>query len=45
MIRVALQGSYFGHNFGDVLLLSLYTKWIRETLEDCEVVLPAGDSG
>lgn len=39
MIRIALQGSYFGHNFGDVLLLSLYRKWVREVV-DCEVVLP-----
>lgn len=42
MIRIALQGSYFGHNFGDVLLLSLYRKWIKETIADCEVVLPQG---
>lgn len=39
MTRIALQGSYFGHNFGDILLLSLYRKWIREVV-DCEVLLP-----
>ena len=27
---IALHGSYFGHNFGDILLMMIYTKWIQE---------------
>lgn len=40
MMRIALQGSYYGNNFGDVLLLSLFTKWIKEAMGGCEVILP-----
>lgn len=39
-IEVALHGSYFGYNFGDILLLHLYGRWIREQVGDVSVSLP-----
>lgn len=37
---IALHGAYRGNNFGDVLLLSLFAGWIRETIPDASVLLP-----
>lgn len=29
-MRISLHGSYFGNNYGDILLMKLFTQWIRE---------------
>jgi len=31
---ISVQGSYFGVNFGDILLIRLYSKWISEAYGD-----------
>lgn len=36
---VALHGSYYGNNFGDLLLLKIFEKWIKSHV-NCEVVYP-----
>jgi len=40
-MQVALHGSYYAENFGDVLLLALFNKWIRQAVPGCRVALPA----
>lgn len=37
---IALHGSYFHHNFGDILLMDILTKWIREYDKNYKVFLP-----
>lgn len=39
-LKIALHGSYFSANFGDVLLLSIFNKWVRNFCSPSEVVLP-----
>lgn len=39
-IRVALHGSYFTDNFGDILLMQLYLRWLREAAEGVQVLMP-----
>ena len=31
---ISVQGSYFGVNYGDILLIRLYSKWISEAYGD-----------
>jgi polysaccharide pyruvyl transferase WcaK-like protein len=37
---IALHGAYRHDNFGDMLLLGIYIRWIRETYPGCRVILP-----
>jgi polysaccharide pyruvyl transferase WcaK-like protein len=37
---VALHGSYHTDNFGDMLLMALYKRWLLETAEGIEVRMP-----
>jgi hypothetical protein len=37
---IALHGAYRHDNFGDMLLLQIYVRWIRECVPGCRVVLP-----
>ena len=37
---IALHGAYRHGNFGDMLLLGIYIRWIRETYPGCRVILP-----
>jgi polysaccharide pyruvyl transferase WcaK-like protein len=37
---IALHGAYRHDNFGDMLLLGIYIRWIRESHPECRVVLP-----
>ncbi|HET9275932.1 MAG TPA: polysaccharide pyruvyl transferase family protein, partial [Gemmatimonadales bacterium] len=37
---IALHGAYRGGNFGDMLLLGIYAKWIREIMPGSRVILP-----
>lgn len=37
---VSLHGSYFCDNYGDILLINLFYKWIKETAPDVLVNLP-----
>lgn len=39
-MKVALHGSYFGFNFGDTLLCSLFNRWINEVEPLADVILP-----
>ncbi len=39
-VRVALHGSYFTDNFGDILLMQIYLRWLREAVEGAEVLMP-----
>ena len=39
MGKVSLHGAYFPNNYGDVLILAIQAKWIKEITGD-EVVLP-----
>src|SRR5690625_2058195 len=39
-IEIALHGSYYSHNFGDVFLMALYTEWIRQANPRARVKLP-----
>ncbi len=43
--RAALHGAYRGGNFGDMLLLGIYARWIRALVPGCRVVLPLIKSG
>lgn len=29
-MKISLHGSYFGNNYGDVLLMKMFTQWVRE---------------
>jgi polysaccharide pyruvyl transferase WcaK-like protein len=40
IMKIALHGSFMGDNFGDLLLLRLYTRWIKRISPEIEVVLP-----
>jgi hypothetical protein len=37
---IALHGAYRHDNFGDMLLLGIYIRWIRESYPGCRVILP-----
>lgn len=37
---ISLHGSYFGNNYGDILLINLFAKWIKQCCEDCSINLP-----
>lgn len=37
---VSLHGSYFRNNFGDILLMKIFTQWIREYSPDVTVNYP-----
>jgi polysaccharide pyruvyl transferase WcaK-like protein len=39
-MQVSIHGSYYGNNFGDMLLLSLYVRWIRECTTNVTINLP-----
>src|SRR5690554_1426886 len=38
--EVALHGSYFGHNFGDLLLMIIFHRWICAASAKVSVSLP-----
>lgn len=38
--RVSVHGSYYGQNFGDILLVALYVKWIKSAQPKAEINLP-----
>lgn len=38
--EVCLHGAYYGDNFGDMLLLGLFCKWIRGSVDGVAVSLP-----
>ncbi|WP_404466675.1 polysaccharide pyruvyl transferase family protein [Planococcus rifietoensis] len=38
--NIALHGSYYHHNFGDLLMLDIMTKWIKEENDLNKVFLP-----
>jgi polysaccharide pyruvyl transferase WcaK-like protein len=37
---IALHGAYRHDNFGDMLLLGIFIRWIRESYPGCRVILP-----
>ena len=37
---ISLHGSYYGHNFGDVLILSIFRNWVKNYKPDLKVHLP-----
>lgn len=37
---ISLHGSYFGNNYGDILLINIFAKWIKQCCEDCSINLP-----
>jgi len=39
-MKIALHGSYHGHNFGDVLLMMIFRNWIKEAHGNIEVSVP-----
>ncbi|WP_413378017.1 polysaccharide pyruvyl transferase family protein [Alkalihalobacillus sp. 1P02AB] len=41
---IALHGSYYHHNYGDILLMDIMRKWIKEYDEKIEVLLPYAQS-
>lgn len=40
MKRISLHGSYFGNNYGDILLMNIFAKWTRDCLHDCVINMP-----
>ena len=40
---ISLHGSYFGNNYGDILLVNLFAKWIKEICPDCIINMPLAD--
>ena len=38
---VAVHGSYQTDNYGDLLLIALYARWVRELLPGTRVVHPS----
>ena len=40
---ISLHGSYFGNNYGDVLLVNIFAKWIHECCPDYIINLPLAD--
>lgn len=43
MKRISLHGSYYFNNYGDILLVNIFYKWIKETFPDAEINLPLVD--
>ena len=41
-IIISLHGSYFGNNYGDILLVNLFAKWIRHSCPDIAINMPLG---
>lgn len=41
-IIISLHGSYFGNNYGDILLVNLFVKWIRHSCPDIAINMPLG---
>ena len=39
---ISLHGSYFGNNYGDILLVNLFAKWIRDSCPDILINMPLG---
>ena len=39
---ISLHGSYFGKNYGDILLVNLFAKWIRSSCPNTEINMPLG---
>ena len=39
---ISLHGSYFGNNYGDILLVNLFAKWIRNSRPDIVINMPLG---
>ena len=37
---ISLHASYFGNNYGDILLVKLFYNWIQEISDDLEINLP-----
>ena len=37
---ISLHGSYFGNNYGDILLVALFAQWIKEVCPDYVINLP-----
>jgi polysaccharide pyruvyl transferase WcaK-like protein len=40
---VSLHGSYFGNNYGDILLVAIFAHWIKEKCPDAIINLPLAD--
>lgn len=40
MKRISLHGSYFGNNYGDILLMNIFAKWTRDCLQGCVINMP-----
>jgi len=39
---ISLHGSYFGKNYGDILLVNLFAKWIRSSYPNTVINMPLG---
>ncbi|MBR6030654.1 MAG: polysaccharide pyruvyl transferase family protein [Bacteroidaceae bacterium] len=39
---ISLHGSYFGKNYGDILLVNLFAKWIRSLCPNTVINMPLG---
>lgn len=39
---ISLHGSYFGNNYGDILLVNLFARWIREACPNVIINMPKG---
>ena len=42
-IYISLHGSYFGHNYGDVLLITIFARWIKDKYPHCVINYPLAD--
>lgn len=40
---ISLHGAYFGYNYGDILLLNIFAKWIKDYSPDIIINLPLAD--
>ena len=40
---LSLHGSYFGNNYGDILLVAIFAQWIKEKYPDVVINLPLSD--
>lgn len=40
---ISLHGTYFGNNYGDILLIAIFAKWIKDAVPNAIINLPLAD--
>ena len=41
---ISLHGTYFGNNYGDILLIAIFAKWIKDAVPNAIINLPLADT-